>query len=581
MAALSSSGPPPSLPPFPADQTRDIVSHAVHFSLVRLCGGGVIGRTDTTAGAPTAWHQALYSLAAKSASFTNGGKSERDACDGGGKPHDIEVRAALSLFHRYKHNDTTEAPPLQIVSDLGLGRPVNSATELAQLIALDMERHLGDAGTNVEQSADSDVPAPVDLGAICDDIRPAATSGILCLTTKRRVQQLRHSGKLPCLQCIKWCNGEKGLWWHRQMEHGAGHGDAVDDATNATDTLALVAYDPAMASVATSMPNTVTKENVSSDEHYRNDPFECAKNGDLKNLIRSLRDTGLDPATATDTNGSNCLHWSAGGGHLDVVKYLIETCRCCPNVGQEGKRSFRDRTALHWASRNGHLDVAQYLLEGCNADIEAATMDGTTAFCWASWQGHLDIMKFLYSQGCDVHAVNSFGCNATLWAAQGEGGLEILKWLRDVGCHFLRINGNGHSVLHKSAQRGKREVIEWVLSNLNKIDNHRCCEIINLIGPDQEEHCPSDLAGMEGHADLAEWLAEREKELAVRFYRNIAAGRVSRNARDGIDLPEWLAKGIREVVGTSKLIIGSKMQMNAWEAGGGIRRMCCHVILGT
>ena len=579
MAALSSSGPPPppSLPPFPADQTRDIVSHAVHFSLVRLCGGGVIGRTDTTAGAPTAWHQALYSLAVKSVSFTNGGKSERDACDGGGKPHDIEVRAALSLFHRYKHNDTTEAPPLQIVSDLGLGRPVNSATELAQLIALDMERHLGDAGTNVEQSADSDVPAPVDLGAICDDIRPAATSGILCLTTKRRVQQLRHSGKLPCPQCIKWCNGEKGLWWHRQMEHGAGHGDAVDDATNATDTLALVAYDPAMASVATSMPNTVTKENVSSNENYRNDPFECAKNGDLKNLIRSLRDTGLDPATATDTNGSNCLHWSAGGGHLDVVKYLIETCRCCPNVGQEGKRSFRDRTALHWASRNGHLDVAQYLLEGCNADIEAATMDGTTAFCWASWQGHLDIMQFLYSQGCDVHAVNSFGCNATLWAAQGEGGLEILKWLRDVGCH-MRINGNGHSVLHKSAQRGKREVIEWVLS---KIDNHRCCEIINLIGPDQEEHCPSDLAGMEGHADLAEWLAEREKELAVRFYRNIAAGRVSRNARDGIDLPEWLAKGIREVEGTSKLIIGSKMQMNAWEAGGGIRRMCCHVILGT
>ena len=88
---------------------------------------------------------------------------------------------------------------------------------------------------------------------------------------------------------------------------------------------------------------------------------------------------------------------------------------------------------------------------------------------------------------------------------------------------------------------------------------------------------------MEGHADLAEWLAEREKELAVRFYRNIAAGRVSQNARDGIlvDIPEWLSKGIKEVEGMSKLIIGSKMQMNAWEAGGGIRRMCCHVIFGT
>ena len=601
MTNLSASGqpPPPSVPPFPPDQIRDSVSHAVHSSLVRLCGGGVIGRTDTSSSAATSsteWHQALYELAAKSVSLTNGGKSKSggDASDnGGGKPHDIEVRVALSLFHKYKCNarkrtrtgDATECTqpnnrteenednrtataevPLQLVSDLGFCRPIDSAGELAKLIALDMEEHLQDE----EESHTDDGNSPsTNLGTICDDIRPAADSGILCLTTKHRVQQLRHSGKLPCPICIKWCNGEKGLWWHRQVEHGAGHGDAMEDATNAVDTLAMVVYDPAMATLIPANEPNRNASSRSNDDNERNDPFECAKSGDLTNLIRSLRDTGLDQASAIDSNGSTCLHWAAGGGHLDVVKYLIEGCGCCPNVGQEGKRSFRDRTALHWAARNGHLNVVQYLLEECNANIEASTVDGTTAFCWASWQGHLEVMKYLHSRGCNINAINSFGCNATLWAAQGEGGLETMKWLcDDVGCDVMRINENGHSVMHKSAQRGKQGVIEWVLNHTDG----KLHETIKLIGPDLEQHCPSDLAGMEGHAELAEWLSEKEKDIAAQWH-----GQVVNGGPDISEPPKWLAEGLEEVQGMSKLIIGSKVQMNAWEAGGGIRRMCCHI----
>ena len=603
MAAAPSRGQPappaPSLPPLPPDQIRDAISHAVHSSLIRLCGGGVIGRADKTSSVATAvaeWHQALYELAAKSVSLTNGGKSGGDASDnGGGKPHDVEVRVALSLFHKFKCNarkrartGDDEGPPrdkqiaesktqkaaaevpLQVVSDLGLCRPINSAGELAKVIALDVERNLHEQDTE-ESDVGADSPS-TSLGAICDDIRPAANSGILCLTTKRRVQQLRHSGKLPCPLCIKWCNGEKGLWWHRQVEHGAGHGDAMEDATNAVDTLAMVVYDPALATI---IPASEPKRNISpstgSDEvNRRNDPFECAKSGELTSLIRSLRDTGLDPASAVDSNGSTCLHWAAGGGHLDIVKHLIESCGCCPDAGQEGKRSFRDRTALHWAARNGHLKVVQYLLDECNANIEAATVDGTTAFCWASWQGHLEVMRYLQSRGCDVNAINSFGCNATLWSAQGEGGLETMKWLCDgVGCDFMRINENGHSILHKAAQRGKQKVVEWVLGRTEGKSH----EAIKLIGPDLEQHCPSDLAGMEGHVELAEWLSEKEKDVAVQRYDQIA----NEDSNDTIELPKWLTEGLEKVQGMSKLIIGSKMQMNAWEAGGGIRRMCCQI----
>ncbi|KAK1748374.1 ankyrin repeat domain-containing protein, partial [Skeletonema marinoi] len=91
------------------------------------------------------------------------------------------------------------------------------------------------------------------------------------------------------------------------------------------------------------------------------------------------------------------------------------------------------RTPLHWASRNGHLEVVKYLVSNCaDVDINATTQDGTTAFCWASWQCHLHIMRFL----------------------------------RDAGMNFYTVNANGHTALHKAAQRGSITACNGLLIRL-------------------------------------------------------------------------------------------------------------------
>ena len=52
------------------------------------------------------------------------------------------------------------------------------------------------------------------------------------------------------------------------------------------------------------------------------------------------------------------MHCAAGGGHLEVVKYLIEDRGCDPNITDN-----YGWNALYCAARVGHLEVVKYLIE--------------------------------------------------------------------------------------------------------------------------------------------------------------------------------------------------------------------------
>ena len=70
---------------------------------------------------------------------------------------------------------------------------------------------------------------------------------------------------------------------------------------------------------------------------------------------------------APDARGSTALHWAAGSGQLDAVRWLVEqravppNCLETPPPGSGRRRGISNRTPLHFAARNGHLAVVQYL----------------------------------------------------------------------------------------------------------------------------------------------------------------------------------------------------------------------------
>ena len=54
--------------------------------------------------------------------------------------------------------------------------------------------------------------------------------------------------------------------------------------------------------------------------------LEAAKTGDLLQLRHLVTTEGWNPIKVVDQHGSTALMWAAGGGHLEVCKYLVDEC---------------------------------------------------------------------------------------------------------------------------------------------------------------------------------------------------------------------------------------------------------------
>ena len=155
-------------------ELRDKVAHAVHRAMLQVCGG------EDRHGQS----QELLSLAKTSVSFPNGS----NATNLDGKPHDIEVKSALSFYHQCRKRKRQEKG-ITVLSDFGLERNVSSPSDLAHLICYALEEFCRDQ-------------------ELSHDVKVSA-SGIICIVTPARAATLRTYGRIPCSKCIKWCKGEE------------------------------------------------------------------------------------------------------------------------------------------------------------------------------------------------------------------------------------------------------------------------------------------------------------------------------------------------------------------------------------
>jgi hypothetical protein len=226
---------------------------------------------------------------------------------------------------------------------------------------------------------------------------------------------------------------------------------------------------------------------------------------------------------ARDRNGSTPEHWAAGGGHLECLKMLLKKRDRLPKVDsaitsdkevQKKKLRRRDgKTCMHYAARNGQIECIRYLVEQRSDPVDARSGDGTTPLHMACFGASSAVVQYLVKHGADIRAVNEWSCSAAHWLAMsqskdGEAVCSLSRVLLQAGIPFVAVQKQGHSALHKAAQKLNRHVIEWMAktkveggAGLTKMERQHASK------PDNGGHRPSDIwSSAGGDTAFAAWI---------------------------------------------------------------------------
>ena len=123
--------------------------------------------------------------------------------------------------------------------------------------------------------------------------------------------------------------------------------------------------------------------------------------------------------------GRTLLHYAAIGGHVEIVKLLLEDPRV--DVRAVDREKF---SALQLAADLGHVEVVKLLLEDPRVDVRAVDKDGWSALHFAASSGHDEMVSLLLEDKADGNAKTKKG-NTPLHLAASSNHHKVVRMLLD------------------------------------------------------------------------------------------------------------------------------------------------------
>jgi len=220
--------------------------------------------------------------------------------------------------------------------------------------------------------------------------------------------------------------------------------------------------------------------------------FMAAQNGCTEVVALLLAVKGVEVNKPTTNKAVSPLSIAAEGGHVDVVKRLIEAGADVNQADQEGL------TPLSIAAAKGRWNILELLLAKMDnravnfhpdvhdtqlmlyagvakglihivlfalakgADINKIHKDWTPLL-FAAHEGHVAIVTLLLAKKAEVNKPNNNGETPLFMAAQ-NGSEEVVKLLIDAGANINEANKNGMAPLFIAVQKGHTKVVESLLA---------------------------------------------------------------------------------------------------------------------
>lgn len=192
------------------------------------------------------------------------------------------------------------------------------------------------------------------------------------------------------------------------------------------------------------------------DEFLAN-PWKLSSFGELDDLKKFVEKQGLQKIDLKDDNGMTPLLWAARNGHLIVLTYLLEECKC--NINNQ---SFGGLSALHHACNQNQGSIIKQLLK-CDCKVSIPDDNGDTPLHFAAARGVLNNVSWLLEGGAEIGVANNQRVYP-LHKAALNGHVVIIKKFYEKQADLNVTDSNNETSLHIASKLGHGLIVKFLLS---------------------------------------------------------------------------------------------------------------------